>query len=90
MRELALMIRTDGAGRTGLRLLHSVGDELMKPRHMLAFDLGAGSGRAVLGTLTGERLQIKELHRFPNRPLDLAGHLHWDFVRLFSEMQNRV
>jgi len=60
----------------------------MKPRHMLAFDLGAGSGRAVLGTLSEERLQIKELHRFPNRPLELVGHLHWDFVRLFSEMQS--
>ena len=60
----------------------------MTPRHMLAFDLGAGSGRAVLGTLTGEQLQIKELHRFPNRPVDLAGHLHWDVVRLFNEMQN--
>ena len=55
---------------------------------MLAIDLGAGSGRAVLGTLTDERLHIKELHRFPNRPVELAGHLHWDFVRLFSEMQN--
>lgn len=60
----------------------------MKAHHMLAFDLGAGSGRAVLGTLNGERLQIKELHRFPNRPVELAGHLHWDFVRLFSEMRN--
>jgi rhamnulokinase len=60
----------------------------MKPLHMLAFDLGAGSGRAVLGTLSGEQLQIKELHRFPNRPVDLAGHLHWDFVRLFGEMRN--
>lgn len=55
---------------------------------MLAFDLGAGSGRAVLGTLTGEQLQIKELHRFPNRPIELAGHLHWDFARLFSEMRS--
>jgi rhamnulokinase len=55
---------------------------------MLAFDLGAGSGRAVLGTLIGEQLQIKELHRFPNRPVELTGHLHWDFVRLFNEMQN--
>jgi rhamnulokinase len=65
-----------------------MGEAFMTPRHMLAFDLGAGSGRAVLGTLTDERLHIKELHRFLNRPVELAGHLHWDFVRLFSEMQN--
>ena len=32
----------------------------------LAFDLGATSGRAILGTLGGGRLRIEELHRFPN------------------------
>ena len=52
----------------------------------LGFDLGAESGRAVLGTIAGGRLSVKELHRFPNRPLRLAGHMFWDVYGLLREM----
>lgn len=55
--------------------------------HYLAFDLGAESGRAVLGRLddTG-RLQISHLHRFPNRMINVIGNLHWDVLGLYGEM----
>ncbi len=53
----------------------------------LAFDLGASSGRAVLGTLDGHRLQLEELHRFPNGPVAVRGHLYWDILRLFEEIK---
>jgi len=53
----------------------------------LAFDLGAGSGRAVLGTLDGLHLTIHEVRRFPNEPLPLAGHIHWNVYALFDEMK---
>lgn len=53
----------------------------------LAFDLGASSGRAVLGSFDGERLTLKDIHRFPNGMGRLLGHLHWDVLRLFEEMK---
>ncbi len=55
--------------------------------HYLAFDLGAESGRAVLGTLDGRKLTVHEVRRFPNTPLSLAGHIHWNVYALFDEMK---
>src|SRR4030042_858343 len=57
------------------------------PAHFLAFDLGAESGRAVLGTLDGRRLSVHEVRRFPNTPLALSGHIHWNVYALFDEMK---
>jgi rhamnulokinase len=53
----------------------------------LAFDMGAESGRAVLGSLQADNLTIEELHRFPNEPVQYNGELHWDVPRLWLEMQ---
>jgi len=55
--------------------------------HFLAFDLGAESGRAVFGTLDGGKLAVHEVRRFPNAPLPLAGHIHWNVYALFDEMK---
>ena len=53
----------------------------------LAFDLGAESGRAMLGFLSDDdRLTLSELHRFPNRVETIEGHLHWDVPRLLNEI----
>ncbi|HEV2446444.1 MAG TPA: rhamnulokinase family protein [Candidatus Sulfopaludibacter sp.] len=52
----------------------------------LAIDLGAESGRVILGRLEGERLTLEELHRFPNQPVRLPGGLYWDALRLHLEM----
>lgn len=54
---------------------------------LLAFDLGAESGRAVLGHFDGERLSLSEVHRFPNEPVRLPDGLHWDALRLFAELK---
>ena len=59
-----------------------------KPLHLLAFDLGAESGRAMLGYCDGRRMQLRELHRFPNRPARLPDGLHWDVLRLWTEIQH--
>ena len=56
------------------------------PLRMVAVDLGAESGRAVVGTFDGERLALEDVHRFPNVPVTLAGTLHWDFLRLFGDV----
>jgi rhamnulokinase len=52
----------------------------------LAFDLGAESGRAIAGTLRDGRLELAELRRFPNQPIDDAGALRWNIRALWSEM----
>ncbi|MGE4568055.1 MAG: FGGY family carbohydrate kinase, partial [Bacteroidales bacterium] len=53
----------------------------------LAFDLGATSGRAILGTLSNGKLITKELLRFPNRMLQLNGHYHWNIFGLFESLK---
>jgi rhamnulokinase len=54
--------------------------------HYLAVDLGAESGRVMLGSLEGEQLALEELHRFPNAPVHLPTGLYWDSFRLFHEI----
>ncbi|HWR51429.1 MAG TPA: rhamnulokinase family protein [Bryobacteraceae bacterium] len=56
-------------------------------KNFLAFDFGAESGRAILGSLRDDRLVLEELHRFPNQPVRLPGGLYWDTFRLFHEIQ---
>ncbi|MFI5042750.1 MAG: rhamnulokinase family protein, partial [Acidimicrobiales bacterium] len=53
---------------------------------LVAVDLGAESGRVVVGTFDGARLGLEDVHRFPNVPVALAGTLHWDFLRLFGDV----
>src|SRR5438552_1764435 len=53
----------------------------------LACDLGAESGRLMLGSLEDGRLALEELHRFPNTPLKSGGSLHWDIPQLFAELK---
>ncbi|MEY2409564.1 MAG: rhamnulokinase, partial [Verrucomicrobiota bacterium] len=55
--------------------------------HYLAIDLGAESGRVMLGTLDGSRLSLEELHRFPNQPINANGSFTWDIDRLFIEVK---
>lgn len=54
----------------------------------LAFDLGAESGRAVLGRLRNDRIELQEIHRFPNGPVQIGDSLHWDVLRLWQEMEH--
>jgi rhamnulokinase len=56
----------------------------------LALDLGAESGRGVLGRFDGERLELEELHRFPNEPVSMLDTLYWDLPRLFEEIKNAL
>jgi rhamnulokinase len=56
-------------------------------KKLLAFDLGAESGRAVLGTFDGRRLELDVVHRFPNGPVRTLETLHWDVLRLYGEMK---
>lgn len=53
----------------------------------LAFDIGASSGRVIVGEKTGDRLVITEIYRFPNEPVKLGNHFYWDILRLFHEIK---
>ncbi len=55
-------------------------------KQFLAFDLGAESGRGILGRLDGSRLSLEVVHRFPNGAVRTLDTLHWDVLRLYSEM----
>ncbi len=59
----------------------------MKNKSFLAFDLGATSGRSILGTLENNRLQMKELTRFPNQMLQIGNHFHWNIYSLFEHFK---
>ncbi len=55
-------------------------------KHFLAFDLGASSGRGVVGILKNDKISIEELHRFSNVPTSLNGSMYWNVLGLFREM----
>ncbi|GAA0136716.1 rhamnulokinase family protein [Paenibacillus sp. YSY-4.3] len=66
---------------------------------VLAFDLGAGSGRALIGELVRDesdqpdhpgRLQITEIHRFANMPIQIGEHLHWNIAMLLQEIKHAI
>jgi rhamnulokinase len=55
-------------------------------KKILAFDLGAESGRGVLGLLDGQQLRLEVVHRFPNGAVRTLDTFHWDVLRLHGEM----
>ncbi|HEX42014.1 MAG TPA: rhamnulokinase, partial [Phycisphaerales bacterium] len=59
-------------------------------RTYIAVDLGAESGRVILGEVADGRLTLKEIHRFANGPVDVAGTLRWDFDRLLAEVKTGI
>lgn len=48
-----------------------------------AVDLGASRGRVIVGTVGTDRLELAEVHRFPNSPVRIAGTLHWDILGIY-------
>ncbi|MBO9597473.1 MAG: rhamnulokinase, partial [Cohnella sp.] len=61
----------------------------------LAFDIGASSGRALIGRLLASdggssRLDVTEIHRFANEAIQVGDHLHWDILRLLREMKKSI
>lgn len=56
-------------------------------KNVLAIDLGASSGRAILGSFDGKRIKLEELHRFLNEPVQLNQTLYWDVLRLMHDIK---
>ena len=62
----------------------------MAQQTVLAVDLGAESGRVMAVHVGGATLRLEELHRFPNTTAEVRGTLHWDFLRLWRDIQEGV
>ena len=56
----------------------------------LAIDLGASSGRGIIGRFDGEKLTLEEIHRFSNDPVSVCGTLYWDILRIFHEIKAAI
>ena len=56
----------------------------------LGFDLGASSGKMMLGELDGQILRTKIVHRFPNRQILAAGGLYWDILNIYWNLKNGI
>ncbi len=56
---------------------------------VIAVDLGASGGRVVRGTWDSgtKKLELAEIHRFANEPVDIRGTLYWDILRIFHEIK---
>ena len=57
------------------------------PKYHLAIDIGASSGRHIVGWLADGALKTKEVHRFPNGVQERDGHLTWDIAALLAEVR---
>ncbi|MDE6311869.1 MAG: rhamnulokinase [Muribaculaceae bacterium] len=58
----------------------------MTPTRHLAIDLGATSGRAILATFDGERVESEEIRRFSHPMLPLNDHIYWNLPGLYHEI----
>ena len=59
----------------------------MKTLNLLAFDLGASNGRAILGRFDGDKLEMRELHRFENNYIEMNGVFYWDLPYLYNQLK---
>ena len=63
---------------------------MTQARNYLAIDLGAESGRTIVGALDGNKLTLTETHRFANGPVRLNDGLHWDVLCLWSDIKEGI
>ncbi len=62
----------------------------MHDLNMLAIDLGASSGRGIVGSYNGKTLTLRENHRFSNDPVMVNGRFRWDILRIFHEIKQSI
>jgi rhamnulokinase len=83
-RRLRIVIVDQGALE---RSFQEEGAPEMAARNLLAFDLGAESGRALLGRFNGKNLNLEEKHRFANPNGRINGRLQWNFLAQWEELK---
>lgn len=62
----------------------------MRTKNFLAIDLGASSGRGIIGAFDGQRITLRENHRFPNEPVMAGGRFYWDILRILHEIKQSI
>lgn len=63
---------------------------MINEKQYIAVDLGAESGRVMLGIVSADKIRLDEIHRFTNGPVEQNGSLRWDFSRLMSEVKTGI
>ncbi len=64
-----------------------MGRMIMETMNVLAFDLGASSGRGMLAKFDGTKITLEEVHRFPHNFSTLNGRAYWNIVSLYEAMK---
>lgn len=59
-------------------------------KKVLAFDLGASSGRGIVATLDNGKITLNEIHRFENNGVNVRGTLYWDIIYLFNQIKQGI
>ena len=59
-----------------------------QPKHFFAVDLGATSGRTIIGTIENGKMSLEELTRFDNNLIETGGHFYWDIFALYNDVIN--
>lgn len=62
----------------------------MKKYNFLAFDIGATSGRAVIGFFANGQFEMKEIHRFPNAIMELHGKYYWNIYKIYESLKEAL
>lgn len=65
-------------------------EQVIQLKYTLAIDIGASSGRHIVGWMEEGRIQTKEVYRFPNGVKEEAGHLVWDIEALLREVKTGI
>lgn len=58
----------------------------MNTKNFVAIDLGATSGRTILGIIRNDSIELREINRFPNKIIEANGHFYWDFLSLYQSI----
>ena len=61
-----------------------------KVKNYLAIDLGASSGRGIIGSFDGSRISLEETHRFQNGPVNVTGRMYWDILGIYSNIRQAI
>ena len=57
---------------------------------VLAFDLGASSGRGIIAELKDGKITLNEIHRFANNGVNVRGTLYWDILYLYDQIKQGI
>ena len=58
--------------------------------NMIAFDLGASSGKIYLGSFKDNMLNLKEIYRFQNSCIQMNGYLYWDIISIYANLEKGI